>query len=66
MSPVHANRLRDLRLEKNLSQVELGRRLGVSSRTLRAMESGAYAPSVTLACRIARILEHPVEAVFLT
>lgn len=64
MTSAPTNRLRDLRLEKNLTQVELGRRAGVSSRTVRAMESGGYAPSVTLACRIARILDHPVEAVF--
>lgn len=64
MTPAPTNRLRDLRLEKNLSQAELGRRLGISSRTVRAMERGGYAPSITLACRIAQLLGHPVEALF--
>lgn len=58
--------LKSLRLERNLTQAELALRLGVSRRTVRAMESGAYAPSVTLACRVARELGHPVEAVFQT
>ncbi|RZJ25382.1 MAG: helix-turn-helix domain-containing protein [Brevundimonas sp.] len=49
-----------------MTQAELALRLGVSRRTVRAMESGAYAPSVTLACRVARELGHPVEAVFQT
>ena len=58
------NTLKALRLSQNLTQTELARRLGVSSRTIRAMESGRYAPSITLACRVARILGRPVEAVF--
>lgn len=64
MSPAPANSLKTLRRERNLSQAELGRRLQVSSRTVRAMENGQYAPSVTLACRVARLLNLPVEAVF--
>lgn len=64
MTPGPTNRLRDLRLEKNLSQAELGRRSGISSRTVRAMEHGRYAPSVTLACRLAQVLDHPVETLF--
>jgi putative transcriptional regulator len=64
MTSTPANRLRDLRLKKNLTQVELGRQAGISTRTVRAMENGGYAPSVTLACRIARVLGHPVETLF--
>ena len=56
--------LKTLRLAQNLTQTELARRLGVSNRTVRAMESGRYTPSITLACRVARELDHPVEAVF--
>lgn len=62
MSP--ALPLKTLRLERNLTQAELARRLGISSRTVRAMETGAYSPSITLACRVARELGRPVEAVF--
>ena len=58
--------LKALRLEQNLTQAELARRLDVSTRTVRAMESGLYTPSVTLACRVAQELDRPVEAVFQT
>jgi len=56
--------LKALRLEQNLTQAELARRLDVSTRTVRAMESGQYTPSVTLACRVAHELDHSVEDVF--
>lgn len=59
-----ASPLQALRLERNLTRAELARRLGVSSRTVRAMETGGYAPSVTLACRVARELGRPVETLF--
>lgn len=64
MTSAATNDLRARRLEKNLTQAELGDRLEVSVRTVRAIETGRYAPSVTLACRIARILDQPVEALF--
>ena len=62
--PSSADRLRDLRLERNLTPAELGRSIGVSGRTILALESGRYTPSVVLACRLARALGRPVESVF--
>lgn len=64
MTAAPANRLRDLRRRRALSRTELARDLGVSSRTLRAIETGAYTPSLTLALRLARLLDLPVETVF--
>lgn len=64
MTPAPLHRLRDFRLERNLSQADLAQRLGISGRTVRAVEGGRYTPSVTLACRIARVLGHPVEGLF--
>lgn len=64
MTPTPPNRLRDLRLESSLSQAELADRLGVSRHTVRIMENGGYAPSVTLACRLAKVLGRPVETLF--
>lgn len=64
MTAVLANRLRDLRTRRTWTQSELAERIGVSRRTIQALENGTYAPSVILACLLARVLDHPVEAVF--
>jgi putative transcriptional regulator len=64
MTTAATNALRARRLERNLTQADLSDRLQVSVRTIRAIETGRYAPSVTLACRIARILGQPVESLF--
>lgn len=65
-APVPANHLRGLRAEKNWSQAELGRRLGVSRRTICAIETGRYVPSVALALHIAAVLGRQVDSVFRT
>lgn len=59
-----ANRVRDLRNQQQMSLGQLSRRLGVSRLTLRAIETGLYAPSLILAARLARTLNHPVEDLF--
>ncbi|WP_426023893.1 helix-turn-helix transcriptional regulator [Brevundimonas sp. PWP3-1b1] len=59
-----ANRVRDLRNQQQMSLGQLSRRLGVSRLTLRAIETGLYAPSLSLAVRLARTLNHPVEDLF--
>lgn len=59
-----AFRLRELRLARDLTQTELGRSIGVSGRTVRALESGGYIPSIRLACRIAQALDQPIETLF--
>lgn len=59
------NRLRDLRVERGWSQVDLARELSVSRQTVHALETGKYDPSLPLAFRIARLFGRPIEAVFL-
>lgn len=59
-----ANRVRDLRNQQQMSLGQLSRSLGVSRLTLRAIETGLYAPSLSLAVRLARTLNHPVEDLF--
>lgn len=58
------NRVRDLRGQQHLSVAQLSQRIGVSRLTLRAVEAGLYTPSLTLAVRLARTLNHPVEDLF--
>lgn len=58
------NRLRELRSEAGLSQLEVATRLGVSRQTVISLESGRYLPSLPLAFRIGRLFELPIESVF--
>jgi putative transcriptional regulator len=59
-----ANRLRELRTKRNLTQAELAERIGVSRKTINTVENGIFIPSTVLALRIARALGTSVEAVF--
>ena len=59
------NRLRELREREGWSQGELAERLDVSRRTINALETGKYDPSLPLAFRIARLFGKPIEYVFL-
>ena len=58
------NRLRVLRTEREWSQAELARRLGVSRHTVNAVEKGKYDPGLSLAFKIARLFERSIEEVF--
>jgi putative transcriptional regulator len=58
------NRVRDLRLARAWSQAELGERLAVSRQAVNAIENGKHDPSLSLAFRIARLFEEPVETIF--
>lgn len=58
------NRLRVLRAERDWSQAELARRLGVSRQTVNAIETGKYDPSLPLAFRIAGLFDLLIEDVF--
>jgi putative transcriptional regulator len=58
------NRLKVLRAERNWSQQDLAKELGVSRQTINAIETEKYDPSLPLAFRIARLFDHTVEAIF--
>jgi putative transcriptional regulator len=60
-----ANRLRLLRFMANeMTQAELGERIGVTRQTVAAIEAGKYSPSLETAFRIADVFGEPLEAVF--
>ncbi len=59
-----ANRLRDLRTERDLTQAALAERVGVSRKTINTVENGVFVPSALLALKLARALGCPVEAIF--
>ena len=58
------NRLKVLRAERNLSQAELAGQLEVSRQAVNAIETGKHDPSLTLAFRIARLFDRPIEEIF--
>jgi DNA-binding XRE family transcriptional regulator/Uma2 family endonuclease len=60
------NRLRLLRTQRNWSQAELAKLLGVSRQTINAIEVGKYDPSLSLAFKIAQLFRCPLPFIFLT
>jgi len=64
-APVLRCQIRRLRFEHGeMTQQELGQRVGVTRQTIIALEAGRYAPSLLLAFRIARVFGASVEQVF--
>ncbi|HEY0052709.1 MAG TPA: helix-turn-helix transcriptional regulator [Caulobacteraceae bacterium] len=58
------NRLKVLRAEHNLSQADVGERVGVSRQAINALETDKHDPSLDLAFRISLLFGLPVEAIF--
>ena len=66
MSPgTIANQIRTLRfLHGEMSQAELGQRIGLTRQTVAAIEAGKYSPSLEAAFRIAEVFGKPLDEVF--
>ena len=58
------NRLKVARAERDLSQGELARSVGVSRQTISSIETGQYCPSTLLAFRLAHGLGVRVDELF--
>ena len=58
------NRLKELRLQNDLTQEALGQSVSVTRQTVIAIEKGGYVPSVKLALEFAGALGVPLEQVF--
>lgn len=59
------NRIRTLRfLNGEMSQAELGQRIGVTRQTIAAIEAGKYSPTLEAAFRIAHAFNVPLDEVF--
>ncbi len=59
------NRLEQLRKQKELSQEEFGRLMGVSRQTIISIEKGKYNPSLELAFKISDFFQLKIEDVFI-
>lgn len=62
---VMKTRLKVLRAEHDLTQEALAARVGVSRQAINAIETGKYEPSLSLAIKIARLFNQPVEQIFI-
>ena len=58
------NRLKEYRAKIKVNQTEMGHLVGVSRQTISQIERGDYSPSVTLALKIAKVLNVSVEEIF--
>lgn len=60
------NEIRLLRfLAQDMTQADLGRRVGLTRQTIAAIEQGRYSPSLDVAFRIAHVFGKRIDEVFL-
>ena len=65
MNGIISNQMRALRFHHGeMSQAELGLRIGVTRQTIAAIEAGKYSPSLEAAFRIAQVFGVPLDRVF--
>ncbi len=58
-------RIKELRARYNLTQEELAKKVNVRRETIVFLEKGKYNPSLQLAFKISRVLNLPIEEIFL-
>jgi putative transcriptional regulator len=59
------NKIRLLRfMASEMTQADLGERIGVTRQTIAAIEAGKYSPTLEAAFRIARVFDKPLDEVF--
>lgn len=60
-----SNDIKTLRfLAGEMTQGDLGDKVGVTRQTIAAIEQGKYSPSLEVAFRIAHVFDKPLEEVF--
>jgi len=57
-------RLKKYRLLKDLTQEQLAAQVGVRRETIMRLEKAQYNPSLELAIDISRVVEAPIEEIF--
>ena len=57
-------RLKKYRLLKDLTQEQLAAQVGVRRETIMRLEKAQYSPSLKLAIDISRVVEAPIEEIF--
>jgi putative transcriptional regulator len=59
------NKIKELREQIGLTQIDLGKSLEVSRQTIISLESGKYNPSLPLAYKISKVFNKTIEEVFI-
>ncbi|MEY2022853.1 helix-turn-helix transcriptional regulator, partial [Streptococcus pyogenes] len=54
-----------LRKEKKITQDELAKQCGVSRQTINMIENNKYDPTLKLALALGRVLQEPIESLFI-
>ena len=57
-------RLKVLRAERDMTQEDLAKAIGVARQTIISIEKGIYVPSLLLGMKLARYFDKSVEEVF--
>jgi len=58
------NRIRDVRVERGLTQDDLAKAVGVSRQSIISIERGRYTPSLHLALRFAEFFQCSTDDLF--
>ena len=59
-----ANRLKEIRSQRGLTQADLAMLAGVSRKTINTIENEVFTPSTLLALTLAEVLKLQVEDIF--
>lgn len=57
-------KMKQARLDKNLSQTELAKNIGVSRQTINMIENNAYNPTISLCIKICKALDKTLDELF--
>lgn len=58
------NRVKELRARYGFTQSDLGKQVDVTRQTIAFIEKGEFSPSITLALKLAKVLETKVDDLF--
>ena len=64
MEPAVQNRVREMRLARELTQEQLADAVGVSRQSINSIERGRYIPSLPLALLLAQAFRCPLDDIF--
>jgi putative transcriptional regulator len=58
------NTIKVERAKKDITQADLAEQVGVSRQTINSIETGKFTPSTTLALKISKVFDQPVNSIF--